>query len=99
MTNYVDIPDDLLPMHSLNISSMNTNGKFEREGDLPANRTGQMHPPSTLTPRQLALQSSMMTTLGLGGLVPGFVGPDTPSQTDDFSDFVNIPPSPAQNAR
>jgi hypothetical protein len=71
MTNYVDVPDDLLPMHSLNISSMNTNGKFGLEGNLPpppANGTGQMHPPLTLTPRQLALQSSMTTLSLMSGL-------------------------------
>jgi len=75
ITNYIDNEDDI-PMHSLKISSPGrgcgtkiTNGKFGQEGDLPlslANRTGrsQMHPSSTPPPQQLALQSSMTTTLG-----------------------------------
>lgn len=32
------------------------------------------------------------------GLLSGFGGPHTPSQTFDFADFVNITPSPAQGA-
>lgn len=52
----------------------------------------EMHPPSTPPSRSLALPSSMMTTPGGGA---GFF-PNTPSQNFDFSDFVNITPSPAQ---
>ncbi|KAI1277836.1 hypothetical protein F5Y07DRAFT_361803 [Xylaria sp. FL0933] len=52
----------------------------------------RMDPPSTPPPRKdLALPSSMMTTPGGGNLFP-----TTPGQTFDFSDFVNITPSPAQ---
>lgn len=60
----------------------------------PANplTRSRMHPPSTPPSRSLALPSSMMTTPGGGG---GFF-PNTPGQTFDFSDFVNITPSPAQ---
>lgn len=40
-----------------------------------------------------------MTTPGGGGGGGGFFGnPHTPNQGFDFSDFVNITPSPAQNA-
>lgn len=54
-------------------------------------RTG-MEPPSTPPPRKdMALPSSMMTTPGGGNLFPS-----TPGQPFDFSDFVNITPSPAQ---
>jgi hypothetical protein len=80
-----------------------TNQKFRQKEDLPplANHTdrSQMCPPSTPLPRQLVLQSSsMMTTLGFDSLMPGFRGPDTLYQTDDFSDFVNFLLSLAQNA-
>lgn len=66
----------------------------------PANPTrARMAPPSTPPPKSLALPSSMMTTPGGGGsLLAGFGGPVTPSQGFDFSDFVNITPSPAQSA-
>lgn len=60
----------------------------------PANPLARslMHPPSTPPSRTLALPSSMMTTPGGGsGLFP-----NTPSQNFEFSDFVNITPSPAQ---
>ncbi|GAW17845.1 hypothetical protein ANO14919_073120 [Xylariales sp. No.14919] len=58
---------------------------------MPTSRT-LMEPPSTPPPRKdLALPSSMMTTPGGGNLFP-----TTPGQTFDFSDFVNITPSPAQ---
>jgi hypothetical protein len=131
-----DDEDDLLPMNSFKMTSMNmgsspprtppsgrgratsgrnnnfknANGKSGQEGaDLllylatspsPANPTGKsrMHPPSTPPPRNMALPSSMMTTPGGGGLLSGFGGPNTPSQAFDFADFVNITPSPAQNA-
>jgi hypothetical protein len=86
------------------------NGKSGEEGaDLllylatspsPANPTSRarMQPPSTPPPKNLALPSSMMTTPGGGsGLLSVFGGPNTPSQAFDFSDFVNITPSPAQN--
>lgn len=53
----------------------------------------RMHPPSTPPSRSLALPSSMMTTPGGGG---GGFFPNTPGQNFDFSDFVNITPSPAQ---
>jgi hypothetical protein len=87
----------------------NTSGKSGEEGaDLllylatspsPANPTGRsrMQPPSTPPPRN-NLPSSMMTTPGGTALLSAFGGPNTPSQTFDFSDFVNITPSPAQNA-
>ncbi|KAI8627590.1 hypothetical protein F5Y19DRAFT_172899 [Xylariaceae sp. FL1651] len=52
----------------------------------------RMEPPSTPPPRKdMALPSSMMTTPGGGNLFPS-----TPGQPFDFSDFVNITPSPAQ---
>ncbi|TGJ78562.1 hypothetical protein E0Z10_g10203 [Xylaria hypoxylon] len=52
----------------------------------------RMEPPSTPPPRKdMALPSSMMTTPGGGNLFPS-----TPGQNFDFSDFVNITPSPAQ---
>ncbi|KAI1814138.1 hypothetical protein GGS20DRAFT_433787 [Poronia punctata] len=54
-------------------------------------RTG-MEPPSTPPQRRdMALPSSMMTTPGGGNFFPS-----TPGQNFDFSDFVNITPSPAQ---
>ncbi|CAI6093284.1 unnamed protein product [Clonostachys chloroleuca] len=57
-------------------------------------RRTEMEPPSTPPQRassKLDLPSSMMTTPGGGNLFP-----NTPSQHFDFSDFVNITPSPAQ---
>ncbi|KAF8866056.1 hypothetical protein BDZ45DRAFT_330690 [Acephala macrosclerotiorum] len=65
----------------------------------PANPTSRarMPPPSTPPPKNLALPSSMMTTTP-SGLLSGFGAPNTPSQAFDFSDFVNITPSPAQSA-
>ncbi|KAI0012350.1 hypothetical protein F4779DRAFT_61373 [Xylariaceae sp. FL0662B] len=58
---------------------------------VPSNKT-RMEPPSTPPPRKdMALPSSMMTTPGGGNLFP-----TTPGQPFDFSDFVNITPSPAQ---
>jgi hypothetical protein len=89
------------------------NGKSGEEGaDLllylatspsPANPSARtrMQPPSTPPPRNkdMALPSSMMTTPGGGaGLLSVFGGPHTPSQAFDFSDFVNITPSPGQRA-
>lgn len=90
------------------------NGKSGEEGaDLllflatspsPANPTNRsrMQPPSTPPPRNMALPSSMMTTPGGGGTGSGllsvFNNPHTPSQHFDFSDFVNITPSPGQRA-
>lgn len=65
----------------------------------PANPTSRvrMQPPSTPPPKNLALPSSMMTTPGgTGAFISAF--PNTPSQNFDFSDFVNITPSPAQGA-
>lgn len=66
----------------------------------PANPSrARMAPPSTPPSKTLALPSSMMTTPGgVGSLLPGFGAPVTPSQGFDFSDFVNITPSPAQSA-
>lgn len=59
---------------------------------VPSTRT-RMEPPSTppLKKTELVLPSSMMTTPGGGNLWP-----QTPGQPFDFSDFVNITPSPAQ---
>ncbi|KAI0104227.1 hypothetical protein GGR51DRAFT_227941 [Nemania sp. FL0031] len=55
-------------------------------------RISRMEPPSTPPPRKdMALPSSMMTTPGGGNLFP-----TTPGQHFDFSDFINITPSPAQ---
>ena len=53
----------------------------------------QMEPPSTPPQKngKLDLPSSMMTTPGGGNLFP-----NTPGQGFDFSEFVNITPSPAQ---
>ena len=65
---------------------------------IPSSRA-RMQPPSTPPPKDspLPLPSSMMTTPGGGsGLLSVFGGPNTPSQNFDFSDFVNITPSPAQ---
>ncbi|KAI1848348.1 hypothetical protein JX265_008872 [Neoarthrinium moseri] len=62
----------------------------------PAVRSSKtmMEPPSTPPPkRDLALPSSMMTTPGGGS---NLLFPATPGQPFDFSDFVNITPSPAQ---
>ncbi|KAI1195688.1 hypothetical protein F5X97DRAFT_238652 [Nemania serpens] len=54
-------------------------------------RITRMEPPSTPPPRKdMALPSSMMTTPGGGNLFP-----TTPGQSFDFSDFINITPSPA----
>jgi hypothetical protein len=62
----------------------------------PASRA-RMQPPSTPPPKSMALPSSMMTTPGGGGgLLSVFGAPNTPSQNFDFSDFVNITPSPGQ---
>lgn len=58
----------------------------------------RMQPPSTPPQRHMALPSSMMTTPGGGGLSSLYGNPQTPSQAFDFSDFVNITPSPAQTA-
>jgi len=60
---------------------------------VPSART-RMEPPSTPPSkinRDLGLPSSHMTTPGGGTLFP-----NTPGQGFDFSDFVNITPSPAQ---
>lgn len=71
----------------------------------PAKPLGnRFQPPSTPPSKNLALPSSMMTTPGGGGTgtgtgIPSFFGaPSTPAQGFDFADFVNITPSPAQNA-
>jgi hypothetical protein len=55
----------------------------------------QMEPPSTPPQKssKLDLPSSMMTTPGGGNLFP-----NTPGQGFDFSEFVNITPSPAQKS-
>ncbi|KAH6653753.1 hypothetical protein BKA67DRAFT_658096 [Truncatella angustata] len=56
----------------------------------------RMEPPSTPTPRKdMGLPSSMMTTPGGAGS-SNLLFPATPGQPFDFSDFVNITPSPAQ---
>ena len=57
-----------------------------------SNKT-RMEPPSTPPSKyhRLDLPSSMMTTPGGGNMFPS-----TPGQGFDFSDFVNITPSPAQ---
>lgn len=97
---------------SLNRNGRDRNGKSGEEGaDLllylatspsPANPASRarMHPPSTPPPKNMALPSSMMTTPGGGGagLLSVFGAPHTPSQNFDFSDFVNITPSPGQRA-
>jgi hypothetical protein len=58
-----------------------------------------MQPLSTPPQRNMALPSSMMTTPGGGaGLLSSFGNPQTPGQQFDFSDFVNITPSPGQRA-
>lgn len=65
---------------------------------VPTIRTSRMDPPELSAPStppqrasSMALPSSMMTTPGGGNLFP-----NTPGQGFDFSDFVNITPSPAQ---
>ncbi|KAK9772724.1 putative Cyclin-dependent kinase [Seiridium cardinale] len=56
----------------------------------------RMEPPSTPPPRKdMGLPSSMMTTPGGAG-GSNLLFPATPGQPFDFSDFVNITPSPAQ---
>ena len=62
---------------------------------VPSARSSRMDPPSTPPQRNshLALPSSMMTTPGGSNL---FGAANTPSQAFDFSDFVNITPSPEQ---
>lgn len=61
---------------------------------LPSTKT-RMEPPSTPPPRKdPALPSSMMTTPGGGA--SNLLFPATPGQPFDFSDFVNMTPSPAQ---
>lgn len=94
---------------SLGRNGNDRNGKSGEEGaDLllflatspsPANPASRarMQPPSTPPPRNMALPSSMMTTPGGGGgFLSVFGAPHTPSQNFDFSDFVNITPSPGQ---
>jgi hypothetical protein len=86
------------------------NGKLGEEGaDLllylatspsPANPTSRtrMAPPSTPPPKNAGLPSSMMNTPGGGaGLLSIFGGPNTPSNFN-FEDYVNVTPSPGQNA-
>ncbi|KAG9249166.1 hypothetical protein BJ878DRAFT_411128 [Calycina marina] len=83
-------------------STENRAGKSGEEGaDLllylatspsPANPPrARMQPPSTPPQRNMVLPSSMMTPSAFGN-------PQTPSQNFDFSDFVNITPSPGQRA-
>lgn len=56
----------------------------------------RMEPPSTPPPRkEPGLPSSMMTTPGGAG-GNNLLFPATPGQPFDFSDFVNVTPSPAQ---
>ena len=87
------------------------NGKLGEEGaDLllflatspsPANPASRnrMAPPSTPPPKNPALPSSMMNTPGGGaGLLSIFGGPNTPSSNFNFEDYVNVTPSPGQNA-
>lgn len=94
---------------SLGRNGRDKNGKSGEEGaDLllflatspsPANPASRarMQPPSTPPPKNMALPSSMMTTpSGGAGLLSVFGAPNTPSQNFDFSDFVNITPSPGQ---
>ena len=67
----------------------------------PARPLGKnrLQTPSTPPPRSMALPSSMMNTPGgNNGLLSVFGAPNTPSQGFDFSDYVNITPSPAQSA-
>ncbi|KAI9707211.1 MAG: hypothetical protein M1836_000171 [Candelina mexicana] len=53
--------------------------------------------PSTPPPRYPGMPSSIMTTPGgFSSFMGGFGLPNTPSQTFNFADFVNITPSPAQ---
>lgn len=96
------------PMRRSN-NSRHMNGKSGEEGaDLllylatspsPANTTRtRMQPPSTPPQRNLALPSSMMTTPGGTGTMMGYGAPNTPGQPFDFSEYVNITPSPAQSA-
>ena len=64
----------------------------------PANPTGKSRPfppPSTPPSNHAALPSSMMSTPGGTNLFAGF---STPGQQFNFSDFVNVTPSPAQGA-
>ncbi len=63
----------------------------------PANPHAKTRPlvPSTPPSNVNALPSSMMLTPGGGGYLGGF---NTPGQQFNFSDFVNITPSPAQGA-
>jgi hypothetical protein len=52
----------------------------------------RMAPPSTPPPKNMALPSSVMTPSAYGGL------PQTPGQNFEFSDFINVTPSPGQRA-
>lgn len=103
-------PPPMRNRSSLGRGNKDKNGKSGEEGaDLllylatspspavPKNRS-RMQPPSTPPPKNSPLPSSMMTTPGGSGLLSIFGGPNTPSQPFDFSDFVNITPSPAQKA-
>ena len=63
----------------------------------PANpgRKSRVPAPSTPPTNAQVLPSSMMSTPGLGGFMAGF---STPGTQFNFSDFVNVTPSPAQGA-
>lgn len=100
-------PSPIRVRGSLGRRTHGKSGKAEEGADLllylatspsPANPTrSRMQPPSTPPPKTPALPSSMMSTPGGAGV--GFFSnlyPNTPGQSFDFADFVNITPSPAQ---
>lgn len=55
-------------------------------------------PPSTPPCKSTPLPSSHMTPGTTGNGFFGFGGPNTPSTTFNFNDFINVTPSPAQGA-
>lgn len=85
-----------------NLASAKTNNKDDGANLLlylatspsPAQNSRSMQPPSTPPSRALALPSTLMTTPGGG--IPSFGAPQTPDRNWEFSEFLNITPSPAQ---
>lgn len=91
------------PNLSNNTRKRKGNGGAEEGADLllylatspsPANpgAKSRVFAPSTPPSNAHVLPSSMMSTPGAGGFMPGF---GTPGQPFNFADFVNVTPSPA----
>ena len=94
------------PTRARSVRQKKGNGTGEEGADLllylatspsPANPSTkpQIYAPSTPPSNNAALPSSMMSTPGGTNLFTGF---NTPGQQFNFSDFVNVTPSPAQGA-